>query len=123
MVLAPPKQPDQGPVPGGGVAAPLDLAALEAGLRDTPALGVLTKLSVKNEIDDLLDDTRRFHGAGRGSLDALRVRYDLLVLKVMSLLQDDEPALARDIDLSREALWALLADPKGLERTSARGAT
>ena len=51
------------------------------------------------------------------------MRYDLLVLKVMSLLQDDEPALAREIDLSREALWALLADPKGLASRADPGTT
>jgi len=37
--------------------------------------------------------------------------YDLLLLKVLSLLQDKDPALARDIAASREALWNLLADP------------
>jgi hypothetical protein len=34
-----------------------------------------------------------------------------LVLKVVSLLQDKDPPLAREISVSREALWNLLADP------------
>ena len=29
----------------------------------------------------------------------------------MSLLQDKDPALARDISTSRETLWNILADP------------
>jgi len=32
-------------------------------------------------------------------------------MKVLSLLQDSDAALARDIVASREAIWSLLADP------------
>jgi hypothetical protein len=32
-------------------------------------------------------------------------------MKVLSLLQDSDAALARDIVTSREAIWSLLADP------------
>lgn len=41
----------------------------------------------------------------------LHERYNLLFLKVLSLLQDDDPPLFRDIAASREAIWDLLADP------------
>jgi len=34
-----------------------------------------------------------------------------LILKVLSLLQDDDPALARDVSSSRDALWNILIDP------------
>jgi hypothetical protein len=73
---------------------------------------VFTKLALKNEVDDLLDRCRAFH-AGRGgtTLATLRESFDLLVLKVVSLLQDKDALLARDISTSREALWNLLADP------------
>jgi hypothetical protein len=33
-------------------------------------------------------------------------------MKVLSLVQDDDKKLASDIAASREAIWALLADPK-----------
>jgi hypothetical protein len=33
------------------------------------------------------------------------------MMKVLSLLQDSDPPLARDIVTSREAIWGLLADP------------
>jgi len=34
----------------------------------------------------------------------------MLVLKVLSLVQDDDPSLARTISGSREAIWGILAD-------------
>jgi len=73
---------------------------------------VFTKLSLKNQVDDLLEQLRAFHqGQDKAALAKLRQEYDLLLLKGMSLLQDRDPALARDISTSREALWNLLADP------------
>ena len=90
----------------------LDLTSLEKRLRETQAIGVFTKLSLKNQVDDLLEQLAAFHeGRGQTPLAKLRESYDLLLLKVLSLLQDQDPALARDIAASREALWNLLADP------------
>ncbi len=96
------------------VAAPatLDLTSLEQRLRDTHAIGVFTKLSLKNQVDDLLGVVRTYHGGqGKVTLQDARQRYDLLLLKVLSLLQDGDPALAADVRGSREAIWNLLADP------------
>jgi hypothetical protein len=36
---------------------------------------------------------------------------NLLLLKVLSLLQGSDPVLAQAIASSREAIWGLLADP------------
>ena len=92
--------------------APLDIAALEQRLRDTHAIGVFTKLSLKNQVDDLLAQFRaHFHGNGIPPLSGLRQRYDLLMMKVLSLLQDSDPALAQTIGSSREAIWGVLSDP------------
>jgi hypothetical protein len=94
-------------------AAVPDLAALEQRLRDTHAIGVFTKLSLKNQVDDLLE---RFRSTYRAQTPVptsdLRQRYDLLLLKVVTLLQDNDPALARAISSSREALWGILSDPE-----------
>jgi len=93
-------------------AAIVDLSSLEKRLRATSAIGVFTKLALKNEVDDLLNRFRAFHdGRGGMTLATLRESFDLLVLKVVSLLQDKDTLLARDISTSREALWNLLADP------------
>ena len=90
---------------------PLDLAGLEKRLRDTKAIGVLTKLSLKNQVDDLLEQFKAFHeGHGGLTLAELRQRYDGLMLKVLSLLQSNDPALARDLTSSRDAIWSILAD-------------
>ena len=59
-------------------------------------------------------DRFRDHYGGRAktTLAQLRQPYDLLILKVLSLLQDGDPSLARSIAESREAIWGILADPE-----------
>lgn len=90
---------------------PLDLASLETRLRETRAIGVMTKLSLKNQVDDLLDKFRAYYKRQSSTtLTELRRPYDMLLLKVLSLLQDSDPALARDIVASREAIWGILTD-------------
>jgi hypothetical protein len=109
-------EPPHASAPPSSQASPraptLDLTSLEKRLRDTGAIGVFTKLSLKNQVDDLVEQFRAFHqGSNKSRLPKLRQEYDLLVLKVMSLLQDGDPALARDVSASREALWDVLVDP------------
>ena len=100
-------------------AATLDLKALEQRLKDTDAIGVMTKLALKNQVDDLLDQFRGYYaGRTRVTLAELRRSFDLLLMKVLSLLQDRDPALARTINQSREALWAILADRAQFQRLS-----
>lgn len=101
-----PQPPAASPAP-----APLDLKALEERLKDTHAIGVLTKLSLKNQVDDLLQRFRAYHAGTRPpTLSELRPAYELLLMKVLSLLQDGDPPLAHDINASREAIWAVLSD-------------
>jgi hypothetical protein len=91
----------------------LDLNALEQRLRDTHAIGVFTKLSLKNQVDDLLAQFKAFHqGHSQLTLAQLRQKYEVLLMKVVSLLQDGDPALASAVSSSREALWDVLTDPK-----------
>jgi len=134
---APPPQPAASPAPPGQAAAkpavkpgaaaappsakaapvakaappPLDLKSLETELRETKAIGVMTKLSLKNQVDDLLSQFRAFYqGKLKTTLAELRRPFDLLVLKLLSLLQDSDPALAAAIVMSREAIWGILSD-------------
>ncbi len=85
----------------------------------------MTKLSVKNQSDDLLDKFRAYHKhQGAATLAELRRSYDMLFLKLLSLLQDGDPPLAKDIDRSRSAIWDILADPrKFIESNLMAGAT
>lgn len=91
---------------------PLDLAALEARLRETSAIGMFTKIALKNQVDDLLDRFREHYaGTVKTSLAELRPPYDRLLLKVLAALQDEDPELAHAIVDSREPIWNILADP------------
>ena len=107
------KQDNAKPGPGKQqVSPPLDLAMLEKRLRETGAIGVFTKITLKDQIDDLLDQFRaHYQGRTKTSLGELRQKYDMLLLKLLSLLQDGDPSLARVIVASREAIWGILADP------------
>ena len=102
------------PVAKNPAAAPkLDLNALEAQLRATKAIGVFTKITLKNQVDDLLDRFREYYqGGAKITMKDLRRSYDMLMMKVLSLLQDADEKLASAIVSSREAIWGLLADPK-----------
>jgi len=91
---------------------PLDLKSLETRLKETKAIGVFTKLALKNQVDDLVDQFRAFYqGRLKTTLAELRRSYDLLVLKVLALLQDADPPLAGAIAASRESLWGILSNP------------
>jgi len=111
---APPKQAAARAPPKQAAAAPtLDLDGLEARLKQTKAIGLMTKLSLKNKVDDLLAQFRQHHaGKPMPTVAELRRSYDLLMMKVLSLLQDRDQQLASDILSSREGIWGLLADPK-----------
>ena len=91
----------------------MDLTLLEKRLKETPAIGVFTKLTLKNQVDDLLTQFKAYYqGRAKTTLAQLRQPYDQLILKVLSLLQDSDPPLARSIAESREAIWGLLSDPE-----------
>ena len=113
----PPAQPPKKEPPAPALAKPeapppLDLKSLETRLRETKAIGVFTKLTVKNQVDDLLEQFRAYYqGKLKTTLAELRRSYDLLVLKVLALLQDADPPLASAIAASRESIWAILSNP------------
>jgi hypothetical protein len=103
----------QAPVAAQAPTDTLDFAALGARLRATKAIGVLTKLAVKNQADDLLAQFRDYYmQRGTATLPDLHRTYDALVTNLLALLQDGDPPLATDIDRSRAALWDVLSDPR-----------
>src|SRR5262245_41591656 len=94
----PPPAQSAAPPPSPQQAAIVDLTSLEKRLRDTSAIGVFTKLSLKNQVDDLLERFRTFHeGRGGTTLSKLRESYDLLVLKVVSLLRSEERRVGKEV--------------------------
>ena len=89
----------------------LDLDSLENRLRETEAIGFMTKLTLKSQVKDLLDRFRAYYdGTDAIHITQLRQPYDTLILKVLALLQDKDPPLAKDIASSREAIWGILTD-------------
>jgi hypothetical protein len=112
----PPEAPSKvaRPVAKVPAAAPaLDLSTLKEQLKETKAIGLFTKITLKNQVDDLLDQFRKhYQGKAKSTMADLRRSYDLLMMKVLSLLQDADQKLASAIVSSREAIWDLLADPK-----------
>lgn len=91
---------------------PLDLALLEKRIKETSAVGVLTKLTLKNQVDDLLERFKaHYDGRAKTTLAQLRQPYESLIFKVLAALQDGDPSLAKAVADSREAIWAILSDP------------
>ena len=91
---------------------PLDLKSLETQLKETKAIGVFTKLALKNQIDDLLERFRAFYqGRIKTTLVELRRSFDMLMMKTLALLQDADPPLAGALASSRESIWGILSDP------------
>ena len=111
---APPVKAQQAsaPVVKPVVPPPLDLKSLETRLKETKAIGVFTKLALKNQIDDLLERFRAlYQGRVKTPLVELRRSFDLLVMKTLALLQDADQALAGALASSRESIWGILSDP------------
>ena len=107
-----PQQPQKPPAATPAAPPPLALAALEQRLRDTDAIGVFTKITLKNQVDDLLHRFKaHYEGGGNATLAQLRQIYDQLLQKAHGLLKDGDPALAGAIMNSREAMWSVLTDP------------
>jgi hypothetical protein len=118
VVPAPPSTEATAPPQTAQAAAALDLASLEQRLRDTRAIGVFTKLSLKNQVDDLLAQFKAFHhGQTPPTLTQLRQKFELLLIKVVTVLQDGDAALAAAVSTSREALWSVLSDPQKFAQT------
>ena len=120
---APPPKPAvvaASPKPAAAPAKPaLDLKGLEQRLKESDAIGLMTKLSLKNQVDDLVARFKAFHAGNRPpTLEQLRPSYELLLMKVLSLLQDKDPKLAGDVHASRDAIWSVLADPNKLSQYS-----
>ncbi|MDP9013259.1 MAG: hypothetical protein M3O41_11490 [Pseudomonadota bacterium] len=100
--------------PSAPSAPALDLSSLEQRLKDTRAIGVFTKLSLKNQVDDLLAQFRAYHQSSTKTPPPadLRHQYDSLIVKVLALLQNGDPQLASAVSSSREAIWGILVDPE-----------
>ena len=91
----------------------LDLEDLERRLASTPAVGAFSKLALKRDAGKLFSAFEAYHSGKSGvTIDELQERYALLIQKIVFMLQQKDPDLARDVAAAREPMWANLADPE-----------
>lgn len=90
----------------------IDLTTLEDRLVETEAIGFFTKLELKSQLDELTGKFRDFHGRSDvAQLTHLREDFDLLLLKLLILLQDDDPGLHKAVAEARPGIWRTFSDP------------
>ncbi|MEM7405443.1 MAG: hypothetical protein AAF458_09140 [Pseudomonadota bacterium] len=100
------------PTPGAEPLTAISLEELEARLVDTDAIGFFTKLELKSQLDDLTERFREFHDAADSDeLPQLREEFNGLLLKLLTLLQDEDPDLHRDLARARPQIWRTFSDP------------
>lgn len=92
-------------------ATDFDVDALSKRLKQTSAIGVLTKLAINSEATDLIDAVKKYRKLAvlEAKLGEIRSRFDGLMMKILALLEDD-PSLARDIHVAREQIWSSLLE-------------
>jgi hypothetical protein len=98
----------------------VDLDVLEDRLKETKAVGVFTKLKLKGEITKLFNKVEAYH-EGRSNLTIVQLReqFDLLYMKVVSLLQEKDQELHHQLCNSWDLIWATLEDPVQFDQLSA----
>lgn len=112
VLAGPPEEGAETEAPPETAKKGFDMKELVARLRATKAIGFFTKLALKNQIDDLLGKLRCYHaGTCDAPLLTLREEFNLLLMKVLSLLQDHDPDLFRTLAGTRDILWTRLTDP------------
>ena len=92
--------------------ADLDVVTLKVRLRETSAIGLVTKIALKQDIERLIHGLADYH-AGRTAtpLATLHEMYSTLVTRTVGLLEHDETELARELTSSSDRLWTELSDP------------
>ena len=87
-------------------------------MKQTDAIGVISKLSLKNQVDDLLEQASDIKGKEPAAdtskqKSQLREEFEGLILKTVTLLNKGEDfTLAEDIYLAREELWKSIMENK-----------
>jgi hypothetical protein len=91
-----------------------DLEALEVKLSNTDAINFVGKIKLKMGIDSLTEAFGEFHnGKSTKSLSELERYFEEFLYRTVGQLQKGDPALARELATSRDAIWSLLTDPQG----------
>jgi len=91
----------------------VDIEALKTRLKETDAIGLFTKLAIRSDILDLVDEINSYRKQAKleSKINELRASFDGLLLKMVALLEGD-PILSRDLYVSRESIWKSLLEVK-----------
>lgn len=91
----------------------IDLEMLSTALRETKAIGSITKLRLNSDVNKVLRRIDAWHGGNRKySLDQLQEQYDLLLMKIAAFLQDRDLNLHQKLCNAWAVIWADLQDPQ-----------
>ena len=89
----------------------VDLQILADMLANTKAVSLLTKLSLKKDIDKVLKRLNQFHdGKSKFTLGQLEEQYNLLLMKIAIHLQDNDLILHRHLCNAWLVIWEDLRD-------------
>ena len=94
-------------------AEQVSVDSLKERLKNTKAIGVFTKLAIRNDIVDLVDEINRYRQQSKlqEKLQDLRSNFDGLLLKIIALLEED-PDLSEALYVGRESIWKSLLEVK-----------
>ena len=91
--------------------ASFDLKQLKLSLRKTPAIGIWAKLTLKAELDAILEDVDRSRSDPRShGFENLKNRFFALVDETASKLNAGDPGLSNRISSSRGEIWEALIE-------------
>ena len=90
----------------------VDLSMLITALRDTKAVGPMTKMRLRNNINKVLNRLKRWHdNKSKFTLDQLQEQYHLLLMKIATLIHDDDLILHQQLCNAWARIWLDLKDP------------
>lgn len=88
-----------------------DLEALSQRLEGSSAIGFFTKLDLKHQFELLLQDIEALHNGQRAKdIDAniLKSRFNRIFVRVLTLIEDSDPALYQELAGAGDAIWFAL---------------
>ena len=93
--------------------ATINMEVLTKRLKDTKAIGLFTKLAIRNDVTDLVDNVKRYRKKSllATKIKEIRESFEGLLMKIVALLEED-PELSRDLYVGRESIWKSLLEVK-----------
>jgi hypothetical protein len=91
----------------------IDMEILTSRLKKTKAIGLFTKLAIRNDVSDLMNDVKRYRKKSMlaARIKEIRESFEGLLMKIIALL-DDDPELSRAMYVGRESIWKSLLEVK-----------